>query len=235
MSRPSIDSRVARTLRLSVALAVAASCGGGGDGGGSTTPPGTVARVDFTAPSPTMEVGQNMQTTVRYYDASSAQLSGRTVTYASSSASVASVSTAGLVTAAAPGTVTIRATVDAVVGNLQLTVTLQPIFFIAITPATPSVRPGETVTLTAQPQDAVGVPITGRVVSWSSANPALATITQGGVVTGVTPGNTYIRASADGRTDSVSLRVRSLNTPSITGTSSVTLVPGGTGSITGTN
>lgn len=182
-----------------------------------------------------MEVGQNMQTTVRYYDASSSQLSGRTVTYASSNTTVASVSSSGLVTAAAPGSVTISATVDAVVGNLPLTVTLQPIFFIAITPATPSVRPGETVTLTAEPQNALGVPITGRAVSWSSANTALATITQGGVVTGVAPGTTYIRASADGRTDSVSLRVRSLNTPSITGTSSVTLVPGGTGSITGVN
>jgi len=182
-----------------------------------------------------MEVGQNMQTTVRYYDASSAQLSGRAVAYSSSNESVASVSTSGLVTAAAPGSVTIRATVAGVVGNLQLTVTLEPIFFIAITPESPSVLPGETVTLTAQPQNALGLPITGRTVSWSSANPALATITQGGVVTGVTPGSLYIRASASGRTDSVTLRVRSPNTPSITGTSSVTLVPGGTGSITGAN
>lgn len=235
MSRSSINSRLARMLCLSAVLGVAASCGGGGDGDGTTTPTGTVARVEFAAPSPTMEVGQNMQTTVRYFDASSSQLSGRTVTYASSNTSVASVSSSGLVTAAAPGPVTITATVDGVVGNLPLTVTLQPIFFIAITPAAPSVRPGETVTLTAEPQNALGVPITGRTVSWSSANTALATITQGGVVTGITPGTTYIRASADGRTDSVSLRVRSLNAPSITGTSSVTLAPGGTGSLTGVN
>jgi hypothetical protein len=91
------------------------------------------------------------------------------------------------------------------------------------------------LTLSAEPQNAIGLPITGRTITWSSANTARATITQGGVVTGVTPGTVYIRAATEGRIDSVSLRVRSLVTPSITGTSSVELVPGGTGAITGTN
>jgi len=182
-----------------------------------------------------MEVGQNMQVTVRYYDASNSQLSGRSVTYSTSSSAVATVSTTGLISAASPGPVTITATVDGVQGTLQVSVTQVPVFFIAITPANPSVRQDETLTLTAQPQNATGLPLTGRTVTWASANAALATITQGGVVTGVSPGNVYIRASAEGKTDSVNLRVRSLITPSITGTSSVTLVPGGTGAITGTN
>ena len=176
-----------------------------------------------------------MQVTVRYFDASSSQLTGRTVSYATSSSSIATVSAAGLITAVGPGSVIVTATVDGVQGNLSLTVNLAPVFFIAITPANPSVRQGETLTLTAQPQNAIGQPLTGRTVTWSSADAARATITQAGVVTGVTPGNVYIRAAADGRVDSVNLRVRSLVTPSITGTSSVTLVPGGTGAITGIN
>ncbi len=182
-----------------------------------------------------MEVGQNMQVTVRYYDASSAQLSGKTVAYSTSNSTIATISTSGLITAAGAGSVTITATVDGIAGNLPLTVTQVPVFFIAISPANPSVRQGETVTLTAQPQSPTGLPITGRTVTWSSANPARATLTQGGVVTGVTPGNVYIRASTEGRIDSVNLRVQSLVTPSITGTSSATLVPGGTGTISGAN
>jgi hypothetical protein len=176
-----------------------------------------------------------MQVTVRYYDASSSQLSGKTVTYSTSSSAVAAVSTSGLVTAASPGSVTVTATVDGVQGNLPLTVTPIPVFFIAITPTTPSVRQGETVTLAAQPQDAIGQPLTGRTVTWSSANAERATVTQGGAVTGVSPGNVFIRASTDGKTDSVNLRVQSLLTPSITGTSSTTLVPGGSGTLTGVN
>jgi hypothetical protein len=235
MSRMNTASRLASTLALSAIVVVAASCGGGGNGDGTTTPPGTVARVDITAPSPTMEVGQNMQVSVRYFDASSSQLSGRAVSYTTSNSTVATVNTSGLVSAIGPGFVTVTATVDGVQGNLPVAVTTVPVFFIAITPASPSVRQGETLTLSAQPQNQIGLPITGRTITWSSANTAIATITQGGVVTGVTPGNVYVRASTEGRVDSVNLRVRSLVTPSITGTSSTTLVPGGTGSLTGTN
>ncbi len=228
-----IASFLSSSFSLVALVVVVASCGGGGDG--TTSPPGTVARVDITAPSATMEVGQNMQVTVKYYDATSAQLSGKTVSYATSNSSVATVSNSGLITAAAPGPVTITATVDGVQGNLSITVNQVPVFFILITPANPSVRMGETVTLTAQTQDAIGQPLTGRAVSWASADPARATITQAGVVTGVSPGTVYIRASSEGKTDSVSLRVKSLVTPSISGTSSATLVPGGSGTINGTN
>src|SRR3970282_820214 len=233
MFRSRIATRLPPPLALAAVVVVAASCGGGGDGGGTTTPPGKVARVDVSAPSPTMEVGQNMQVTVRYYDASSSQLGGKTVTYSTSSSSVATVSTNGLVTAASPGPVTVTATVDGVPGNLPLTVTPIPVCFIAITPTNPIVRQGETVTLAAQPQNAIGQPLTGHTVTWASANAARATVTQGGVVTGVSPGNVYIRASTEGRTDSLNLRVQSLVTPSITGASSATLVPGGSGTWTG--
>ena len=236
MSRFDLAFRVRRILTPAAVLVVVASCGGGGgDDGGTTNPPGNVTRVDITAPSPTMEVGQNMQVTVRYYDASNKQLSGRSVAYSTSNSSVATVSTAGLITAAALGAVTITATVDGVQGNLTINVTQAPVFFILITPASPSVRPGESITLTAQPQNSIGQPLTGRPITWSSANTARATITQGGVVTGVSTGNVYIRAATEGRIDSVNFRVRSLVAPSITGTSSITLAPGGTGSLTGTN
>ena len=228
-----ITLRVRRASTFGLVVA-AASCGGGGDDGG-TTAPGTVARVEITSPSNRLEVGQNMQVTVRYFDASSSQLTGRTISYSTSSSSLATVSQTGLVTATAAGSVSVIATVDGIQGNLPITVTDPPVFFIAISPTTPSVRLGETITLTAQPQNAIGLPLSGRAVTWSSASVALATITQAGVVTGVSPGNVYIRASTSDRTDSVNLRVRSLVTPSITGTTSGTLVPGGTAGVTGVN
>jgi uncharacterized protein YjdB len=105
-----ITLRVRRVSTCGLVVAVA-SCGGGGDDGG-TTSPGTVARVEITSPSNRLEVGQNMQVTVRYFDASSSQLTGRTISYSTSNSSLATVSQAGLVTATAAGNVSVIATVD---------------------------------------------------------------------------------------------------------------------------
>src|SRR3989441_8787182 len=52
-------------------------------------------------------------------------------------------------------------------------------------PATATLQAGQTVQLTATPQDASGTPLSGRVVTWASSNPAAATVSASGVVTGV--------------------------------------------------
>ena len=208
------DSTRFRDLILIAGAATLAACGGGDSG----TAPGTVTRVDVTAPSLTMEVGQSMQLAARYFDKSNTLLTGKQVTWTSANSAVATVNTSGVVTALAPGSASIAATVSGVAGSVSLTVSLAPVFFVAISPLNPSVREGQTITLTAQPSDAIGQPLPGRAVTWSSANSARATVTQAGVVAGVSAGLVYIRASSEGKTDSVNLRVRSLVAPVITGT-----------------
>lgn len=220
-------------LAAALLLTTLAGCGGGGDG---TTSPSGVARVEVTAPSPSMEVGASMLVTTRYFDGKNAQLSGRTVSYTSSSATVATVQPTGLVTALATGSVTITATVDGKSGTVSISVTPVPVASVAISPTQPSVRQGDTTPLTAQPLDAIGRPLTGRTITWSSADESRATINaSSGVVTGVSPGNVYIRAEAEGKRDSVVLRVKSLNAPVISSTSQAQLTPGATGTINGAN
>jgi uncharacterized protein YjdB len=70
-----------------------------------------------------------------------------------------------------------------------------PIASIAISPTTASVTAGATTTLSATPLDASGNALTGRTLTWSSDNTAVATVTQGGVVTGVTSGGATITVS----------------------------------------
>jgi len=232
----SVDCRLLSVVSgLFVALVFLSSCGGGG-GGDNTTGPGPVASVEVTAPSTTLEVGAIMLVSVKYFDARRTQLSGKSVTYTSSNSSVATVDNGGTVTGVAVGAASIQATVDGVAGSVSISVVPVPIASIAITPANPSVRQGETATLTAQPLDAVGRPLTGRVVSWSSATPAIATIdASSGLVTGVAAGTVYIRAESEGKRDSVRLRVKSLNAPAITSSSPALITPGALGTLTGNN
>lgn len=227
-----------RTHELRAALLAAVlilGCGGGGGDNGGTTGPPKVSRVEVLAPSTSLEVGAIMLVTTRYFTAQNALLSGRVVTFASSNTQVATVSSAGLVSGVSQGSTSITATVEGVDGSIALTVVAAPVVSIQISPSAPVVRQGETIPLTAQPVDAIGRPLTGRPVTWSSADASRATVAQTGVVTGVSPGTVYIRAEAEGRRDSVSLRVRSLVSPSITGTSAAQLTPGASGTLTGTN
>ncbi|HWP02536.1 MAG TPA: Ig-like domain-containing protein [Gemmatimonadaceae bacterium] len=219
----------AGTLLLAAGTVLAAC---GGSEGGPAGPP-AVSRVEISAPSPTLEVGSTMLVSARYFDANGRPLSGRRVIYSSSNATVATVDSSGLVTGVSPGSAAISATVDRVTSSVSITVVPVPVAAIQFAPARPSVRPGETVTLTATPLDAIGRPLSGRAISWSSSNPTIATVDRQGVVTGVSTGTTYIRAEVENVRDSVSLRVKSLFAPVITGTSSGTLVPGGVGTITG--
>ncbi len=219
------------SLFLPVLIWLLQGCGGGDKGTG----PASVVRVDVTAPSSSLELGKTMRVTARYYNAQSGELTGRPVSWTSSSALIASVSQDGLVTAAGTGRVVISATVDGVRGSVDIDVVPVPVAQIAITPANPSVRLGETITLNGTPRDAMGQPLTDRRVSWSSADPLKATVDTNGVVTGVAAGYVYIRASTGERTDSVNLRVRNLLLPSITAGPTGELVPGATATLTGVN
>src|SRR5438034_11776810 len=70
---------------------------------------------------------------------------------------------------------------------------------VTVSPATPSVPPGQTVQLAAIPKDANGTPLTGRTVTWSSSNPAVATVDANGLVTGGGAGAAASKAPSAGR------------------------------------
>src|SRR5437773_137504 len=78
---------------------------------------------------------------------------------------------------------------------------------VTVSPATPSVPPGQTVQLAAIPKDANGTPLTGRTVTWSSGNPAVATVDPNGLVTGVTAGSATITATSEGQRGTASVTV----------------------------
>lgn len=79
---------------------------------------------------------------------------------------------------------------------------------VALTPANPTVELGSTLPLTATVKDAQGNALTGRTVSWSSSNAAVAAVTQVGVVSGVAEGGVTISATAGGQTGTTQVLVK---------------------------
>jgi hypothetical protein len=69
---------------------------------------------------------------------------------------------------------------------------------------------GTTKTLQAYPFDVVGVPVSGRPVTWVSTNTAVATVSNSGVVNANAIGSTTIRATIDGYIDETVLTVAAI-------------------------
>lgn len=137
-----------------------------------------------------------------------AALGSRTPAWSSDNAAVASVNTSGLVTAVSPGTATVTGAFGAIVGQSVITVSAVPVGSVTVTPPAPSVTVGQTVLLTASAFSAGGAPLTGRTFTWTSANSAIASVDQTGLVTGVAAGGPVrIIVSAEGKADTADVTV----------------------------
>lgn len=175
-----------------------------------------VANVAVTAPASTLFVDHSMTLTATARSASNQLLTGRTVTWTSSNPSVASVTDQGTVTGVAAGTVTITAVVEAIVGQLNLTITLAPISSISVSGPGSSVVAGQSINLTATAHSASGQALSGRSFVWATSDLAVASVSSAGVVTGVAAGTATISASAEGVSGSMAVSVSATPVATVT-------------------
>ncbi|WP_373060792.1 Ig domain-containing protein, partial [Gemmatimonas sp.] len=131
-------------------------------------------------------------------DATSNVLTGRTITWGSSNTAVATVNSSALITTLTAGSATITATSEGQSGNAVLTVTAVPVATVTVSVAPTSIAVGATSQGTAVTRDASNNVLTGRTITWSSSNPAVATVNiNSGLVTAVTVGTTTIIATSE--------------------------------------
>jgi len=171
----------------------------------STVP---VATVTVAPPSAGLNTGQTVQLSATTRDSLGNVLAGRVVTWGSSAPSVATVTSGGLVTGVAAGTATMTATSEGKSGTSAITVTFVPVATVTVTPASANLAVGQTVQLTATTKDANGNPLSGRTITWSSSNTAVATVTTSGSVKGVTAGSATITATSEGQSGASAISVR---------------------------
>ena len=193
--------RLVPALLLGVALT---ACSGGAD---STSGPTRVATVDVTPATVNIGVGATQQLAAAPRNSSGGLVAGKTTTWSTSSLAVATVDATGLVRGIGAGSATVTATVDGKSGSAAVTVTNLPVATITLLPASLALVVGGTATLTPTLFDANNAALTGRVVTWSSANTAVATVSASGLVTGVATGSTVVTATSEGRSASASITV----------------------------
>src|SRR5215210_1851425 len=104
-------------------LVASCSDNSGGDIQEPPPDPAPVAQVTVTGPATEVQVGQTLQLTASAQDAAGAPLEGRTFAWTTSDETLATVSSAGLVSGVAPGSVEISATSEGVAGTMAVTVT----------------------------------------------------------------------------------------------------------------
>lgn len=193
-----------------------------------------VASVVVTPAQPSIVQGRTFMLTAQALSATGQPLTGRTVVWTSSTPSVADVLNSGLVSAVSAGSAVIFASIDGVLGWSNVTVVPVAVASVTVSPSTASVTIGQTTQLTAVTRDAAGNALSGRVVSWSSNQTAVATVTSAGVVTGVSAGTATITATSEGQSGSATVTVATPGVRTITVTpSSATISPlGGTVALT---
>ena len=198
--------RPAPVIRWSLlTLVVAAGCGGGD--GGTAPPPPSVATVAVSLAASTLAPGQTTTASASPRDASGNAISGKTPSWSTSNTAVASVDANGGVTAVAPGTADIIAAVDGRTGQATLTVTPPPVATVTVTLGAGAISVGQTTQAAAVLRDAAGATLTGRTVTWSTSAPGVATVSLGGLVSGVSAGTATITATSEGRTGNATVTI----------------------------
>ncbi|MDH4120647.1 MAG: Ig-like domain-containing protein [Deltaproteobacteria bacterium] len=193
--------------------------------------------ITISPSSKSMAAGQTVSytATANYSNGTSADVTS-TVVWASSNTAIATVNAAGLATGVGAGTATITATLSGTSGSATLTVTSAALTGVSIVAGVTQVVAGQALALQAwgSYSDGTSGDLT-HVVTWSSANTAVATISPAGVVSGLAAGSVQISAAHGGFTGTVTLTVVSATLQSIAvSPANSTLVAGLTQPLTAT-
>ncbi len=163
--------------------------------------------VTLTPETATLVVGTTQRLTTQVTDAIGNLVPGRQVTYTSSAATIARVDTAGLVTAVAAGTARITATSQGKSAVATITVIPVPVATVTMNVTAATVLTAATRQLSVVSRAADGTTLAGRTVAWTTGAPGVASVSNTGLVTGVSPGVAIILATVEGITATSTITV----------------------------
>ena len=168
-------------------------------------PPVPVASVSVSPASSSLIIGATVQLLVTARDANGNVLTGASSRRRARTPGIASVNSLGLVTAVGAGTTQITVTSEGKSAVAAITVTAPPpapVATVSVSPASSSLQVGATAQLSATTRDASNNVLTGRVVTWSSADAGIASVSSSGLVSAVSAGTTQVTATSEGKSSS---------------------------------
>jgi len=174
-----------------------------------------VGSVSITPPTTTVSLGSQISLQALVQDPDGNAIPGTDVFWSVKNPSIATISSTGIVTGVALGSTQVAASVNGKSGIATITVSQAAVATVTVTPSPLSISVGQTSQLAATVKDQNGTVVTNRVVTWTSSNPAIATVA-GGVVSGVATGTAIITATSEGRSGTVSVTVTRIPVGSVT-------------------
>jgi uncharacterized protein YjdB len=206
-----IDWSISLSLLLACVLTVVAACveSSGPLGAPNVVVEGpAVSAVQITLAQSTLVPGQTTQATAVATSADG-KVVGGPVNYSSQNASIATVSSKGLVTAVAAGIAVIQATAGGCAATASVTVNslASRVAVVAVALDSTSLGVGHSARARATVTDSAGTAIIGDTISWTSLAPTVATVSSIGTVTAIAPGSATIQGTVDGTIGSASITV----------------------------
>ena len=152
-------------------------------------------------------IGDSVTVVATVLDANDNAIPDARVAWASADPSIASVDSAGLVTAVARGSTPVSATAGDATDSVVVTVIQSPATMSLQPQAVELTAVGDTATVVATVLDANDNAIPDARAVWASADPSIASVDSAGLVTAVARGATLVSATAGDATDSVAVTV----------------------------
>ncbi len=175
-----------------------------------------VASVVVSPAMATLRVGTTAQLSATTKDATGNVLSGRSITWSSDAPGVATVSVSGLVSAVSAGSATITAASEGQSGTSSIAVSVVPVTSVSVSPASASLRVGGSIQLAATTSDSANNLLSGRVVTWSSNAPGIASVSANGLVSAIAAGAATITATSEGKSGTATVSVTVVPVASVT-------------------
>jgi uncharacterized protein YjdB len=188
-----------------------------------------VASLAIVPGSFSLPLGETFQLTTSAADSLGRQLNDTDVSWQSENTGVVEVSNAGLARATGAGVARVTATAMGTTAAIAVTVPARPV--ISETPRTPRAQPAVVASVTVVPSsgtisagDRISLSATAfdgrggtlpRSFSWRSSDPRVAVVDAGGTVTGLVPGTVQVTASADGQSQTVTIRISAMPVASV--------------------
>ena len=148
-----------------------------------------VGSVSITPPTTTVSIGAQIPLQALVQDPSGKAITATEVFWSVQDPSIATVSSAGVVTGVGLGSTQVAASANGKSGIATITVEKTPVASVVVTPPHVDAAPGGTgAAHRRSPYDAAQNPLSGRAITWSTSNAAVATVDANGMMTAVSTG-----------------------------------------------